>query len=381
MLNSEIQLQELNQKKIALAHEFLLYWGGGEKVFQEIARYFPEAPIYTLLYQKKIIQKMGWQRRKIIASFLNKIAVLIPHRWLLPFYSLAIEAVDLRDFDLVISSTSSFMKGLVVKPKTIHICYCHTPTRYLWDMSEKYLQENFKNSPFWPQKKFLSRIVLNYLRMWDQTSARRVDYFIANSKFTAQRIKKYYRRSSKVVYPPVKTKKFFIQPQKGKYFLVVSRLSAYKKIDLVIEAFNRLKWPLLIAGTGQERRKLQALAGPNIRFLGFVREEKLPQLYAGSRALIFAGEDDFGITMVESMASGRPVLAFRSGGALEIIEEGQTGEFFSAQEVEILVDGLRRLVDNENSYSPKYIKQSAERFSSDNFKRNFIETVSKMVKS
>jgi len=370
-------LTGLSNFRVALAHDFLIYQGGAERVFQEIAVLFPEAPIFTLLARKEVTERL--ENRNISPSFLNGMSRLIPHRWFLPLYPIAVESIDLREFDLIISSTSSFMKGMVIKPQTLHICYCHTPTRYLWDMNEQYLEDSLKESSFYSQKKFFSRIVLNYLRMWDQTAAKRVDFFIANSHFTAKRIKKYYKRKARVIYPPVATDRFSLSEKRGNYFLVVSRLSAYKRIDLVIEAFNRLGWPLLIAGSGRERSRLQRIARPNVRFLGFVEEKKLPKLYAGSRALIFPGEDDFGITMVEAAASGKPVLAFRSGGALEIVEEGRTGEFFDAPEVEILVDGLRRLIENENSYSPEYMKKNAERFSTANFKKNFMEEVKKIV--
>lgn len=365
--------------KVALAHDFLIYKGGAERVFKEIAALFPQAPIFTLLSRDKIAK--DFNGLQIQASFLNRISRILPHRWLLPFYPIAAESIDLREFDLVISSTSSFMKGVVVKPRTIHICYCHTPTRYLWDMNEQYLNEHLKDGPMIRQKRFFGRVLLNYLRMWDQTAAKRVDFFIANSEFTAKRIKKYYQKKSQVIYPPVETDKFYLSKKPGRYFLVVSRLSQYKRIDLVIEAFNRLGWPLLIAGVGQEKKHLEKLARPNIRFLGFVKDKSLPKLYAGSRALIFPGEDDFGLTMVEAMASGKPVLAYRAGGALEIVEEGKTGEFFNAPEIEILVDGLRRLVENEKNFDPKYIRESALRFSKDKFMKDFKGTVEKIIKS
>lgn len=373
---------DLSKLNVALAHDFLIYHGGAERVFKEIASMFPKAPVFTLLAWEKITKSLG--NTKIRSSFLNRLSRFIPHRWLLPLYPIAAESIDLREYDLIISSTSSFMKGLVVKPRTLHICYCHTPTRYLWDMSEKYLNENFHvgtgHAPsLLHGKRFLGRALLNYLRMWDQTAAKRVDFFIANSDFTAKRIKKYYQKKAVVVYPPVDTDKFSLTEKKGKYFLVVSRLSSYKRIDLVVEAFNRLGWPLLIAGEGREKRRLEKIARPNIRFLSFVKEKSLPKLYAGSRALVFPGEDDFGLTMVEAMATGKPVLAYKSGGALEIVEEGKTGEFFTAPEVEILVDGLRRLVENEDKYDPAYIRQSALRFSKEEFRKNFTRVVEELI--
>ena len=363
--------------KAALAHDFLIYQGGAERVFREIAKLFPAAPIFTLLARDAVLA--SFSGREVVPSFLNRVSRVIPHRFLLPFYPIAAESIDLRDYDLIVSSTSSFMKGVVIKPRTIHICYCHTPTRYLWDASQQYLEDSVASGALASQKRFFGRAVLNYLRMWDQTAAKRVDYFIANSEFTAARIKKYYKRKARVIYPPVELENFSVADRPGEYFLVVSRLSQYKRIDLVVESFNRLGWPLVIAGTGRENRKLMKMARDNIRFLGFVKEEKLPKLYRRARALIFPGEDDFGLTMVEAMACGRPVLAYKGGGALEILEEGNTGEFFGAPEVEVLVDGLRRLVEDENKYDPKYIRASVNRFSQENFRKKFTETVEELL--
>ncbi|MFH1182981.1 MAG: glycosyltransferase [Candidatus Moraniibacteriota bacterium] len=363
--------------KVAIVHDFLIYHGGAERVIKEIAGLFPAAPVFTLLARDEIASSLPGNI--VIPSFLNRISYVLPHRLLLPFYPIAAESIDLREYDLVISSTSSFMKGVVVKPRTLHLCYCHTPTRFLWDLNEQYLQDVTGDNLLAPGKRFFGRLFLNYLRMWDQTASKRVDIFLANSHFTAERIKKYYQRKAKIIYPPVHTENFSPNNKKGKYFLVVSRLSAYKRIDLVVEAFNRLGWPLIIAGVGREKRKLQKKARANIRFVGFVNEKSLPRLYSGCRALIFPGEDDFGITMVEAMASGKPVLAYGEGGALEIVEEGKTGEFFKAPEVEILVDGLRRLVENEKNYSADYIRKSAKRFSVKNFRKNFMEVVNKSV--
>ena len=362
---------------VAIVHDFLIYQGGAERVLKEIADMFPKAPVFTLLSREKLVASLI--SNPVIPSFLNRISYFLPHRLFLPLYPIAAESIDLREYDLVISSTSSFMKGVVVKPRTLHLCYCHTPTSFLWDLNEQYLKDAAGDDFLAPGKRFLGRIFLNYLRMWDQTASKRVDVFLANSQFTASRIKKYYRRSAQVFYPPVDKEKFSLNLKKGKYFLVVSRLSAYKRIDLVIEAFNRLGWPLIIAGTGQEKRRLRKIARPNIRFVGFVNEKSLPRLYSGCRALIFPGEEDFGITMVEAMLSGKPVLAYGAGGALEIVKEGKTGEFFHASEVEILVDGLRRLVENEKNYSPEYIRKSAFRFSRGEFRRSFTEVIEKIL--
>ncbi len=357
--------------KIAIAHDFLNYLGGAERVSKEITLIFPKATLFTLFTNRKMTN--FFSKSVIRVSFVNWLTKFFPRKWLLPLYPVAIESLDFRDFDLVISSTSAFAKGIVVKPKTVHVCYCHTPTRYLWDFKEEYLNDHLKNSSF--LQKFLLRLVLNYLRIWDQEAAERPDMFIANSKYTAERIKKYYRREAKVVYPPVNLDKFTLSEKKGDYFLIVSRLSAYKKIDLVVEAFNRLGWPLVVAGTGEEEKDLRKKALPNIRFLGFVKDKDLPELYAGCRAFIFPGEDDFGLTIVEAMASGKPVLAYGRGGALEIIENEKTGLFYDSPEVEILIDGLRRLKEKEGNFKKEYIRERALNFSRENFRSNFINTV------
>jgi len=366
-----MQNYSFSDKKVALVHDFLLYQGGAEKVFEEISSVFPEAPVFTLSQKKRMVRK--FEGRKVIPSFLGKLSLLLPHRWLLPFYPLTAESIDLREYDLVISSTSSFMKGIVVKPKTLHICYCHTPTRYLWDWHSRYLDESFSS----PVKKILTSALMNYLRMWDRMAAERVDLFVANSKFTAERIKKYYNKPSELIYPPVDVDKFTVKEKTRGYFLVVSRLSPYKRIDLVVEAFNKLGWPLIVVGEGKEKKKLEKSAEKNIRFLGYVGSKRLAKLYAACRAFIFPGLDDFGITMVEAMASGRPVIAFRGGGALEIVEEGKTGEFFNSHQPEIFIDTLRRFKVQEKEYSPEYIRKSAKKFSKQKFHERFREFLKK----
>lgn len=362
----------LREKKIALAHDFLSYLGGAERVSKEIAVIFPRTPLYTLFAEKKM--ERVFPHNPLRTSFLQTMVKFLPRKWLLPLYPTAAESLDFREFDLVISSTSAFTKGLVVKPRTIHVSYCHTPTRYLWDCKEEYLNQSAIAKAD-PAKKFLIHLLLNYLRIWDQEAAERPDVFLANSKYTAQRIQKYYHRTAKVIYPPVDTDRFKLSKREGHYFLIVSRLSPYKRIDIVVEAFNRLGWPLKIVGTGEEEEKLKKKAQANIQFLGFVQDKDLPEIYAGCRALIFPGEDDFGLTMVEAMASGKPVLAYRKGGALEIVEEGKTGLFFDTPNAEILIDGLRRLKEKEKNFKKEYIREKAVRFSKKNFRANFINAV------
>ena len=317
----------------------------------------------------------------------------------------AAETFDLRDFDVVISISSSFVKGVITKPKAVHICYCHTPTRFLWDWYYNYLEENKINGI----KKIIILPFLHYLRMWDKSASERVDYFIANSEHTAKRIKKFYGRESEVIYPPTNTviarssaerrsnpattrdefnhgiasspslryaqSGFLAMTDNNSYFLVVSRLSPYKKIDIAIEAFNKLELPLVIIGEGEDKKRLEKIANKNIKFLGFQPEEKLAQYYENCYAFIFPGEDDFGITPIEAMSFGKPVLAYRKGGVLETVIEGKTGEFFDDPIPEILADGVRRMKNNYNNYDAEKIKKQAEKFSEDVFR----EKIKKLV--
>jgi len=302
----------------------------------------------------------------------------------LPFMPTAPETFDLREYDLVISSSGAWSKGIITKLNTIHIAYIHSPMRFAWDYNERYVNEIGKKNI-----RFFARAMLNYIRVWDRQAADRPDYLIANSEYTRERIKKYYRRNSRVIYPPVK--KFQIPNPKSqilnkfqipnsKFFLVVSRLSAYKKVDLVVETFNKLGFPLVVVGEGEQEKRLKKIAGKNIRILGWQSDEKLAEYYASARAFIFPCEDDFGLTMVEAMSYGVPVIAFQKGGAKEIIQEGINGEFFSAQTPEVLADGVRRFMKNENKYNKEIIKKSAEKFSEERFKENFMEIIEANVK-
>jgi glycosyltransferase involved in cell wall biosynthesis len=402
----------IRKPKIAIVHDFLTYFGGAEQVLKSLHNLYPQAPIYTLLYDKEKMQGY-FPAAKIRTSFLNKFPKFIKKgkKYLLPLFSTAVETFDLRDYDIVISSCNSFVKGIITKPKTIHICYCHAPTRFLWDWHYNYLDENKVRGI----KKIFITPILHYMRMWDKSAADRVDYFIANSQNTADKIKKFYGRGSKIIYPPCDinhTRGFHssrefrtVEPEardlhmwfhspKGtmepsdykktgkniqNYFLIVSRLSPYKKIDVAIKAFNKLEIPLVIIGEGEDRKRLEKIAGKNIRFLGFQPEGKIAQYYKSCQAFIFSGEDDFGITPIEAMSFGKPVLAYRKGGALETVVEGVTGEFFDDPIPEILADGVRRIKNNCNNYNVERIKEQAKKFSREKFERNikeFIEHIS-----
>jgi len=375
-------MKPFNNLKIALVHDFLVQYGGAEKVLESLCEMFPKAPIYTLLYDKEKMSAqggpaLGGRNREIHASFLQKFPKFLRNRrrFLLPFMPAAPETFDLREYDLVISSSGAWSKGIITKLNTIHIAYIHSPMRFVWDYNERYIKEIGRK-----KIRFFARAILNYIRVWDRQAADRPDYLIANSEYTRERIKKYYRRESKVIYPGISANKAAsCKLQAASYFLIVSRLSAYKKVDLVVETFNKLGFPLVVIGEGEQEKKLKKIAKENVKILGWQSDEKLAEYYASARAFIFPCEDDFGLTMVEAMSYGVPVIAFQKGGAKEIIREGINGEFFSAQTPEVLADGVRRFMENENKYNKEIIKKSTEKFSEERFKENFMEIVKEVI--
>lgn len=372
----------LQNKKVAIAHDFLTDLGGAERVLEVLTEMFPEAPIYTLLYDKEKMRGR-FADKEIHTSFLQKFPRFLRKRkkWLLPLMPIAPEIFDLRDFDLVISSSGAWSKGIVTRLNTIHVSYIHSPMRFVWDANEEYLAQQNKIFPI----SFCSRILLNYIRIWDKVAADRPDFLIANSKYTQSRIKKYYGRESVVIYPPVD-----VTPRRdeavprlygdaGKYFLIISRLSPYKKIDVVVEAFNKLGLPLFVIGEGQQEKYLRKIARENVQILGWKSDEETAKYYAGARAFIFAGVDDFGMAPVEAMAHGVPVLAIHKGGIKEIVIEGQTGEFVDSATPEVIADGVRRLMENEKQYDTEYIKKCAERFSGEQFVDKFEKVLYDMM--
>ncbi|TSC53487.1 MAG: group 1 glycosyl transferase [Parcubacteria group bacterium LiPW_39] len=330
---------------------------------------WPEAPIFTLIYDEARTGR-AFAGRKIKTSFLQKVPLIKSHhRPFLMLMPLAVEQFNLSKYDLVISDSASFAKGVITRPKTLHLCYCHTPTRYVWDDSHRYVEEF--NYP-----KLIKRFIppfLNYLRLWDEAASSRPDKYIANSHFVAQRIKKYYQQSAQIIYPPVKTQQFYLSQKPGEYFLIVSRFLPYKKIDLAVAAFNELGWPLKIIGDGPERRKLKKMASANIEFVGLVPEYRLVDYYTNCRALIFPQEEDFGISAVEAMSAGRPVVAYRGGGALEIIREGENGLFFEEQTTESLVNALKRF--RPEQFDSRRIQFYARQFDKEIFKNKIKEFI------
>lgn len=352
--------------KVALVHDHLAQDGGAEKVLKALADLFPDAPIYTLLYEKQNVDKY-FKDRKIRTSIIQKLPGGIKHyQWYMPIMPMAVEFFDLNSYDLVISDASAFSKGVITSPHTLHICYCHTPTRYLWDYTHQYINELKYNKYF---KKIIS-LVLNKTRVWDKIAADRVDVFVANSNTVRKRIKKYYRRDSKVIYPPVSLEKFYISSEIGDYYLIGARLAPYKRVDIVIEAFKKMGKKLIVFGDGVDLERLKRIAdyNKNIIFVGRVDDKKRAELYSKCRAFINPQEEDFGITAIEAMASGRPIIAFKRGGATETVVENITGVFFDKQTPEAIIKAVENF--NYQNFNPQKVKERAQIFSTEIFKNN-----------
>ncbi|MBI2050203.1 MAG: glycosyltransferase [Parcubacteria group bacterium] len=354
--------------KLALVHDHLNQIGGAERVLSAMHEVFPRAPLYTLVHDRRIVGNF-FNSLPINTSFIQKMPFSRTRlRWYLAAMPAAIESFNLSKYDVVLSSASAFAKGAIAPAHAIHICYCHTPTRYLWSDSHTYVSEVGGG-------RIISAIlpfVLQQLRMWDYVAAQRVDRFIANSQFVARRIKRYYNRESTVIYPPVDVHRY---PDVAKlnYFALVSRLRPYKKVDIAIRAFNRLNMPLVIMGDGQERKRLESIAGPNIHFTGTVDERAKKRLLAGALGFIHPQEEDLGISAIEAMAAGTPVVAYQSGGACETVRENETGVFFEEQTWQSLADAVIRFRRQRFDYGR--IRAHARQFSRERFQgelKNFV---------
>lgn len=349
--------------KLAIVHEWLTNMGGSERLIINFKELYPDAPIYTTIYQPdKLDEEL--KNIDVRTSFLQKKrgAKKGKHQKYFPFMPMAFESFDLTEYDIVLSSSSSCAKGVVTRPDTMHVCYCHSPMRYGWEFYYEYAEKEVKSKI----KKVLLKYLMNYMRMWDRATADRVDYFIANSENVAKRIWKHYRRESVVIHPAVRAKLFSISDVDEDYFLMVSRLVSYKRVDLAIQVFNELGLPLVIIGDGGEREKLQAMAKGNIKFLGRQSDSVIKEYYSKCRAFIFPGEEDFGITPLEAQASGRPVIAYGKGGALETVVENVTGIFFKEQTVNDLKEALQKF--DKMKFDKSVIRKHAESFDEEIFK-------------
>jgi len=353
--------------KVALVYDRVNKWGGAERVLLAFHKIFPDADLFTSVYNEKTA---SWANKFCIkTSFLQNFPFAkSSHELYASLMPIAFEGFNFDSYDLVISITSEAAKGIITNPNTLHICYCLTPTRYLWSGYNDY----FRN----PFLRFFSKPAVSYLRYWDKIAAKRPNKYIAISTEVKTRIKNYYQEDSEIIFPP------FMFPQndtsgktKGDFFLLVSRLVYYKRSDLAIEAFNKLGLPLKIVGTGSQMSYLKSIAKPNIEFLGDLTDEKLSFYYKNCKALIFPGLEDFGLTMVEAQSFGKPVIAFRGGGAMDIVKDGITGEFFSEQSLESLIKSME--IFSNKSYNSKLCRENALRFSFDKFKEQIQKAVSR----
>lgn len=352
--------------KVALVAEELTQLGGAERVVDAFLELFPKAPVFTTVWDKEKTQHK-YDQFEIRPSFIQKMPWGIKnYKWYLPLMPLAIESFNLKDYDLIISSCSALVKGFKTNRNQIHICYCHTPARFLWIDSENYIQ----NAPIPWFIRPLMPIDLYFLRRWDAKASQRPDFYIANSKNTQDRIKIYYHKDSEVIYPPIDANKYHIAKEIGNYFIIASRMEPYKKVDLAIKAFNKIKRQLKVVGSGSKKEDLKELAGPTIEFTGRLSDEELADAYAKAQAFIFPPDEDFGLTPLESMASGRPVIAFRKGGALETVVEGVTGEFFYPQTVSALATAVSNF--KLQKFNPQKIREHAKKFDKEIFKNKIM---------
>lgn len=361
--------KKIKDLKVAICCDWLTNYGGAERVISLISDIFPNADIYTSVFNKEKMREFSG--KKIIESFISKLPFArTKHQIYLPWMPYAFETFDFSDYDLVISSSHSCAKGIITSTSTVHICYCHSPTRYLWDNCQEYLKTyGWYRFPF----RFLIDLFLSSLRQWDRIAAERPDFYIANSKFIQKRISKYYQRDSKVIYPPVNLDRFANEKIGSDYYLAVGRLIPYKRFDLLVEVFNKLDLPLVIIGTGKEYESLKKKANRNIVFAGFVSEEDLPVYYSKAKALLFPQVEDFGIVPLEAMAAGVPVIAFRKGGAVETVKEGVSGVFFDEQTVESIYDAVKKFEDRDyRKFSDvAKVRKIANSFSDQRFKDEF----------
>lgn len=354
------------QPRVALVYDRVNKWGGAERVLLTLHEIFPDAPLFTSVYSQ---ERAEWARvfPKVIPSFLQKIPYVVNNHeffpYLMPF---AFESHNMNDYDLVISVTSEFAKGIITKGK--HICYCLTPTRYLWSSYDHY----FRN----PILRIGSTPLISYLEKWDKNAAYRPDILVSISNEVKNRIKNYYGRDSKVIFPPVEVERFKKKKtfkRKGDFFLIVSRLVSYKKVDLAVDAFNELGIPLVVVGTGREEKKLKRKASQNIKFINQLTDGELSYYYRKSKALVLPQEEDFGIVAVEAQAAGTPVIAYKKGGALDTVIDGKTGVFFEEQTRDSLISAIEKFEDMK--FKEKDLVKNAQRFSSERFKKEFLTIV------
>jgi glycosyltransferase involved in cell wall biosynthesis len=358
--------------RVALVHDWFTVYAGSERVVEQILRVLPQADVYALVDFLKEEERGFLQGKRAQVSFIQRLPrAQQRYRTYLPLMPLAIEQFDLRGYDLVISSSHAVAKGVITGPDQLHICYCHSPMRYAWNLQHQYLKESGLERGV---KSWMARALLHYLRLWDSRTANGVDLFITNSRYIARRILKVYRRQAEVIYPPVDVEAFTLRQDKEDFYLTASRMVPYKRIDLIVEAFSQMPdRRLVVIGDGPEMPKVRAKAGPNVTLLGYQPFEVLRDYMQRARAFVFAAEEDFGIVPVEAQACGTPVIAFGKGGVVETVVAGETGIFFQDQNVPSLIRAVEEF--EKLSFDPLRVRKNAERFSSERFRREFAALI------
>ena len=366
--------------RVAIIHEWLVTVGGADKVTKAILDLYPEADVFTLVAKKTICDELAIPWEKVHTSFIQRLPFATKkHRLYLPLYPFAVEQFDLRGYDLVISSSHCVAKGVLTKEDQLHICYCHSPIRYVWDMYNEYLEESHLTKGL---KSWLVRYLLHRIRKWDMLSSFRVDHYISNSDFVGRRIKETYRREATTIHPNIDISNFELCEDKQDYYMTSSRLVAYKKIDMVIEAFSKMPdKKLVVVGGGPNLETYKKLAGPNVTVMGYQPFEVLKERMQHAKAFVFAADEDFGMIPIEAESCGTPVIAFGHGGSLETVSEGKTGLFFKEQTPEAIVDAVKRFESmGDRPFDYKECRRWAEGFSEERFKREIKEFVEQKYK-
>ncbi|MFN3813228.1 MAG: glycosyltransferase family 4 protein [Aquificaceae bacterium] len=363
--------------RTAIVHDWLVSYAGAERVLEEIYKLFP-SPVYALVHCKEALKESPLSQAKVYTSFIQKLPRSTKwYRYYLPLFPMAIEDFDLSHYDLIISSSHAVAKGVLRNAKQVHICYCHTPMRYAWDLYYQYLGSSNLSKGM---KGFFAKLFLHYIRLWDYSSSQRVDYFVANSNPVADRIRKVYGRHAEVIHPPVDVDHFDISTDREDYYITVSRLVPYKRVDLIIKAFSMQKWrKLLIVGDGPEYKKLKEIASKNIEFLGSLKNDELKKYLMKAKAFVYMGEEDFGIAMVEAQACGIPVIAYGFGGARDIVQDGKTGILFYEQSEDAFLGALDHFEKKQEGFLPEKIRENAKRFSKEAFREKFKTFVDRVV--
>lgn len=361
--------------KVALVQDWLTIIGGSEYVLKEIASLYPDADIYTLVAQDETIKELGFEKNKVFTSFIQRLPFAkTKYRNYLPLFPLAIEQFDLSSYDLIISSSHAVAKGVLTNSGQVHVCYCHSPMRYAWDLYHHYIKD------FRGIKGYLVKMLLHRMRQWDFISSNRVDYFISNSNYIGKRIKKIYNRESVTIYPNVAIHNFEVCETKEDFYVTASRFVPYKKIDLVVQAFAQMPdKKLYVIGDGPNFKKIKKIATSNIILLGYQPFDVLKQYLSKAKGFVFAAEEDFGILPVEAQACGTPVIAYGRGGVTETVIENKTGVYFNEQTVSSIIEAINFFEKNIHLFNPQEIAKQASLFSSERFKKEMSDYLSAIM--